>query len=168
MWCFWSDALMDIPQYSVFLFFNENEIFFGINHKANKSSCTYLCICVVQLCQRWCRWQKRCQIEFVLDLVCGSFHVGNCEGAQNIFRWWNLSQFQILEHSTWQCQWFCFWLELLNWILVEDHLVWLVVWFFQKVRRNHRCESEIWIHWDKRRLIESISAFGLNDIEFLY
>ena len=58
------------------------------------------------------------------------------------------------------------WIELVHWFLVEYHLVWLLVWVCHKYRRNHRCKSEIWIHWNNRHVRESISAFGLNDIEF--
>ena len=88
---------------------------------------------------------------------------GHCKGAHHLFRWWNLSQFQTLEHMTWQCRWFCCWIELMYWVLVEDYLG---VWVCLKGRSNHHLYINLWIHWDKRRLSESISTFGLNDIGF--
>ena len=125
-----------------------------------------LYVCVLQLFQRWWSCWQLCQIELVLDLGCGPFHVGHWKLAQNICRWWNLIQFQIIEHRTWKCRWFFCWIELMYWVLVEDYLDWLGVWFFLKGRRNHHCYSKLWIHWYKRTLSESISAFGLHDIEF--
>ena len=102
----------------------------------------------------------------MLDLRCGLFHVGHCKGAHHLWRWWNLIQFQIIEQSTWKCWQLRCWLELVHWVFVEDHLVWFLAWVCQKGRINHRYENYIWTHGVKRRLIESISAFLLNDIEF--
>ena len=104
----------------------------------------------------------------LLDLGCDSFHVRHYKGEHNICHWWKLSQFHILERRTWRRQWFFCWQKLVHWVLVEYHWDRLVVWVFPKDRSNHCWENKLWIILDQMHLSESISAFGLCDIKFLY
>ena len=89
-----------------------------------------------------------------------------CKGVHHPFCWWKVRQFQILEQRIGKCRWFLYWLELVHWVLVEDHWAWLVVWVCPKGRRNHHSNRKSWINWDKNHLSESISEFGFHYIWF--